>query len=644
MLGPSLTSLAILKVNWDQGSDYIDNFIPFLVECIRLSAQDEISLPELQKSVTSTFGIRIPQNALKSILSRAARHGFVRKEEGIYRRNDKVFEETNLPRVRDDALRQYEALVIRFRDFCKNKHGILCSEEEVESALLDYLEEHAVLILSATADGQLIQKTSKATRNAEFLLHTFIKELYEHDPSGFEFLETIVKGYMLSNVLFFPDINKVKQLFDKLNVFLDTRFLLRALGYAGKSLESACRELIILLYEQNANLYVFVDTYQEIYRILDAASYALRNSHGIRKTHETLEFFIQSGYKSSDIELFKIHLKKSLRALHVKVKSKPLQTKPLGLDETALESFLKDEAPNYNEEALKHDIDTLTAIHRIRKGKPYQQLEKCKAIFVTTNAAQARASLHFFRKEYEDFTVPHCILDHVLTTIAWLKKPVEASDLPRKRMIADSYAAMNPSGSLWRKYLEEIERLQVNGKISEDDYAMLRYSTTARNVLMQITLGVPDAFTEGTAKEVLAKAEAVVRSEAEGALAIEKGKRVEAEHKATGVLVDLESSRKRQRDKIFSYSVRCGYVLAKLPQVAGYIALIAAIYFSLPEPLLIVQETMNKLVPTTLYLLAGVLIFINQVYGTTLNSLIRRLEVSSAEFVEGVLLRYFGPE
>jgi len=33
MLEESLTSLAVLKVNWDQrGKDYVDNFIPFVAE------------------------------------------------------------------------------------------------------------------------------------------------------------------------------------------------------------------------------------------------------------------------------------------------------------------------------------------------------------------------------------------------------------------------------------------------------------------------------------------------------------------------------------------------------------------------------------------------------------------------------------
>ena len=70
-----IPSLAILKVNWDEGRDYIENFVPFVAECIRMAPQPEISVGDLQAAVRDTFGINIPQGALQIILGRAARHG-----------------------------------------------------------------------------------------------------------------------------------------------------------------------------------------------------------------------------------------------------------------------------------------------------------------------------------------------------------------------------------------------------------------------------------------------------------------------------------------------------------------------------------------------------------------------------------------
>ena len=41
---PLVASLAILKVNWDRGQDYVANYVPFVAECLRKAPHDEISL------------------------------------------------------------------------------------------------------------------------------------------------------------------------------------------------------------------------------------------------------------------------------------------------------------------------------------------------------------------------------------------------------------------------------------------------------------------------------------------------------------------------------------------------------------------------------------------------------------------------
>ena len=45
-------SLAFLKVSWDiYGRDYLENFIPFVAECLRFASSDVVAIPELQKDL-----------------------------------------------------------------------------------------------------------------------------------------------------------------------------------------------------------------------------------------------------------------------------------------------------------------------------------------------------------------------------------------------------------------------------------------------------------------------------------------------------------------------------------------------------------------------------------------------------------------
>jgi hypothetical protein len=97
------------------------------------------------------------------------------------------------------------------------------------------------------------------------------------------------------------------------------------------------------------------------------------------------------------------------------------------------------------------------------------------------------------------------------------------------KIIADAYAALNPPDALWKEYLEEIDRLNTTGRISAEDYHLLRFSMEAKGALMAITLGDPEAFTEGTVDEILERARAAARRGVEVERDDEKRRRFEAE-------------------------------------------------------------------------------------------------------------------
>jgi hypothetical protein len=65
-----LTSLAILKVNWDERQqDYLDNFIPFVQEALRRSEADEVSSTALKNDLKDLVGFEIPHGVVRILLS-----------------------------------------------------------------------------------------------------------------------------------------------------------------------------------------------------------------------------------------------------------------------------------------------------------------------------------------------------------------------------------------------------------------------------------------------------------------------------------------------------------------------------------------------------------------------------------------------
>jgi hypothetical protein len=640
-----ITSLAVLKVNWDKGHDYIENFVPFVAECLRISPTPEVSLPEVQRAMAETFGLRVPQGALKTVLKRLTKRRYVERAEGIYRRNDEALATIDIAPVRDEVLRQHERLVEKLTEFCSSRYSVTWSKDDAEAALLSYLKERSIPVLAAAVEGRPITADVPAVKHADFLVNAFIAHVHHADPEGFKYLETVVKGNILANVLIFPDLGGISQRFDNVEVYFDSSVLLRALGLEGPGPQAPCRELIDLLYEENCGLRCFKHTYDEIWGILDAAEHVLRDPGGARHAYgKTLEYLISLKFQPSDVELVMARLEGSLRGLRVQVKTKPPHEPALTVSETNLAAILREEVRYHSEDALYHDLDSLTAIHRLRRGQLQHRLESCRAIFITNNPNLARGNLRFRRAEYRDAaaTVPDCMLDHMFGTLVWLKKPMSAPDLPRKRIIAECYAALNPPDGLWKHYLGEIDKLQQRGGISEEDYYLLRYSMEARTGLMDLTYGDASVFTEKTVEQILEKARAAARAQTEAALRTEEGKRLEAERRAAEAEAHLEAMRLAQLQRVSAIAAWAGGISAQLILCVALGVLALGVYFTLPRPFPRCPWAWRKFVPFLLVIAVGIFTITHHVFGANLLSLTRRLELFVSRCVERALMRITG--
>ena len=639
----TINSLAILKANWEDGRTYIENFVPFALECLRVARSPEVSLPELQKSIFEEFGIKIPQGALRSIVRHIARSGYIKIESGVYIKDEERLQQISIARERDDALRGYKALVNKLIEFCREHYKLSWSEEDAENALLSYLQHRSPPILAAAVDGGTLTAPTKVVQHADFFISAFIVDLYENDQSGFEILETVVKGSMLAGALYFPNIGEIKRGLNKLNVYLDTNFLLRALGYTTDSQRDACRELMDLIYELGGSLKCFTHNYHEIKNILEAVAQKLRSQISIKTGYgESLDYFIQSGANATDVKLEIARLEKNLVGLRVRSKDTPPHSDSLGVDEPRLEAILADEVGYSRRDTLLRDLDSITAIYRLRSGQSMPDIETCKAMFVTTNSAFERASTIFLEEEINGSSVPLLFMDHMLTTLLWLKKPTAAPTLPRKRIIADCYAALNPPDELWRQYLSEINKLEEDGTISADDYNLLRFSVESKRALMDVTHGESSAFTEGTVREVLDRSIAFIRSGLEEELQEEKQRTATARERATEAEGASTILRKTLLLKAKSLGDRVGLFFSKGVAVVFLLLLGALFFITYPWPATSFSIALSEFIQPGAYIILAVLSIGNLWKGVALRKLIRKLDVFISRKVEKIALKVLG--
>lgn len=405
------------------------------------------------------------------------------------------------------------------------------------------------------------------------------------------------------------------------------------MGYAGPDREAPCAELIELLKTYGAELRCFQHTLDEARGVLDACAARIRR-HELRDAYgPTIEFFITQGLTSTDVDLLAARIPQRLAMRGIVVEDKPPYEPEFVIDEAGLEAHLQKEVRYHNPKALQHDVDCVAAIARVRRGRDAFAIETSGAIFVTTNNELARATRGFFQAESPPGAIALCISDYALGNLLWLKNPTRAPSLPRRRLIADAYAALQPPEQLWTSYLVEIARMEDSGDVSAEDYSLLRYSMSAKRTLMDLTKGDASVFTQGTVAEVLEVAKRTLRADLQEDLAKERADRVAAEARlADRTAIDLERD-----DAIRLRASQWGRLLARLLFAAVIAALAIATLYTFPWN---TPALSNAWFP---YLLgaaeAGLLVYAvaSMIWGTTLKELSKRTGDLLSAWIEGAI-------
>lgn len=423
----------------------------------------------------------------------------------------------DLGRQKADYLRKQSALVNELVRYSADRFQRTLSVEDAEDALLNHIEEHSVPILGSVMNGAPYdaRPAARPSRDTEYVVNSFISEVVSSMPASFDHLETVVKGSMLAVSLYLPNNSELGKRFDRTSLFLDAPVLLKALGYEGDEAKAAAKDLLSLARSAGAELSCFEHSVSEVRGILDrSAGKALHGGFNGAHRRATDAYFASEGLNASDILLLSQRLEDDVAALGISIQERPAASAELTIDELALEEVMETNITYSSRDTLLNDLDSLTAIHRLRGGRSSSRLETCRALLVTTNGGLTRVGRSFFVKD-GDHGWPPALTDHHLATLVWLKKPQAAPSLPRRQILADCFAALEPGGRIWDRYLEEINRLGSRGKASENDLMLLRYSTEAQRSLMDRTMGDPDQVTAETVEAILNEVKGNILSPAE---------------------------------------------------------------------------------------------------------------------------------
>lgn len=514
-------SLAILKVNWDvRRHDYIESFVSFIANLISKKKYLEIRTDVISKDFEEEYGLSIPYYPMTSILRRAKKRGVIKKLQGdIYLPDAEGCRKYDFSATSLKQMQIQEKVIKELIRFSSENYQEIMDEEEAEQAFITYLKSQDLKILFA-AQGRSVLPEVKSSKGHRFLIHKFIQNAYRTEPDIFEFIKSVAIGHILASVLLFPNIQNYSAKLSRINLYFDTGIILSLMGIGGEPRKDVCEEFIQILLSNQAGLFVFEHTVEEIKGIFNTALTWLEHpNYDPKKATRATIFFKENNCRASDVERMLENIERALSKYRIAVVETPDYDNDVKfqIDEKKLESTIVDSyqesnylfEPTLKSDTIQRDVKSLSAIYKLRKDKTPKRLKDARHIFITANWGLAMADRTFERSENQaegaDYVIPACLTDVFIGTVVWLHAPAKVTSLNEKKIIADCYAALQPDNDLLNRYLDEIERLKNDGTLSEDEYLLLRTSRVAKNMLEEKTLGEASRFTNKTPSEILEK-------------------------------------------------------------------------------------------------------------------------------------------
>lgn len=514
-----LATVALLKVNFDAGKDHIAMFQPFVLDTVAHLPRDGFTVQEVRESLHHRHQLKMPTNTLRTLLGRAVKHQFLRREAGRYFLGATPLDSKNLSLLRQRVEQRQLRLANELREYAKQRRLHLEAPEDALAAILRFIDQHHVtLALDAAHDSELGIEDEDHQRVTDRRTRIVAAFLHEHLSAGGEYLEIIqemLEGFILQNALLLKDISAASRRFRDLEVFLDTGLLLGALGFRGEATETATREALSLLRETGARLSVLEVTIREIDGILSIYEDKLGTPDGRLSLHptEVTRFFLTKGYSPSDVRQERALLARNMPALGANIRALPRHRVELTLDEADLATRLADRAGGENDPRVVHDVHCIAAILTLRGGKRSDSLDDARAVFATTSTMTVSNVSAWYEAQGDGGVSP--IVHHLtLSNLAWLKRPASGATLKLHELVALCAAALRPPRRIWDSFLHQLKKLKESGQLSSDEATAIVASEFADRILADEL--IEDDLDASSISEVIDRVKRTYREEADG--------------------------------------------------------------------------------------------------------------------------------
>lgn len=505
----TLSSLAMLRVNINQGKDYLEYLRPFILQVLKNYTDEPVTDYKISEAIKLEFGLIIPPRTIQIVLNRIAKSGVIEKKNNAYTVINEI-PPTHYESDKIDANRHISSVTNALIKFSKKEAHREIQEEEALTAITYFLSKFSISCIKSYLRGTALPNNLKHDEWQIVLVSRFIEHLSSHEPERLKSFMVIVTGHMIANALLCPDLQSVGKTYKNVTFYVDTPILLQAFGLTGEAEKRATDELISLIKNLEGKVCCFSHTVQETENAITISSSYIDSDKG--RGNIVLEAKNQ-GKTKADLLLIAEKIPELLQQSGIEEIPTPPYKKDFQIDENIFEKALNEEIRYYSKNAAKYDINSVRSIYALREGKSPKSIERSIAVFVTSNSDFAKAAYKYGNELEQSREVSTVITDFSLANTSWLKRPLGASTLPEKEVIAYAYSALKPSEYFLERVLAEADKLETSGAISARDLQLLRSNHYVQGELMSLTLGDDSSLSEQSITAALNKIEAEIKAE-----------------------------------------------------------------------------------------------------------------------------------
>lgn len=461
--------------------------------CYTLDTKEYRNYEETNKIILDSFGIKLPFYVYTACLPLLVAEGKIEVNKERYNitgcklldnQFDKTFFETD-KRVYMLQERDLLADIIKFvkEDFNKD-----WDEENARRILGNFLR--------LNSSSLFLEENDYVTSNETQVIKEYILKLDEHSPYK-DYIMNIVKGQMLLLGATYSDTLNNKHKIEGTTFYLDTKLILRYLGYSTPTYVTAVRDLVDLIRKRyHGSVHVFMRNVKEVSSALFNFSQAL-NQTGTPSDYE-LTLYYQLNKEHITKELFSVradmvNLTQQLNEANITIVPdinwENKEDWIFNINQEELLSIIREKKPKWNINSIVRDIESFVQINMLRHGD-YTSLyggDKNKLpIFVTSNYPLVRFIKNYI-KDSQDFAVGVSknpfIGDNVLMCQLWLPISQEANDIPITLYNLMAKAISSYENTFFNKFKDSAIKLNKEFNLAIINIDEYRYRQVINNCL-----------------------------------------------------------------------------------------------------------------------------------------------------------------